>query len=72
MSAAALRWNAILNVKKVGLGLVSVVDMYLFLDKGRTGGDSYISKRYSKTNNTYLKPDDPKKRIKIHCIFRRE
>ena len=40
---------------KVELELISNADMYLFFD-----GVSYISKRYSKANNKYLKSYDQK------------
>ena len=51
MGAPALSWDAILNMKKVDLELISDADMYLFLGKDTRGGVSYISKRHSKANN---------------------
>ena len=35
--------------------------MYLFVEKGLRGGISYIAKRYSKSNNKYIKNYSPKK-----------
>ena len=35
--------------------------MYLFVEKGLRGGISYIVKRYSKSNNKYMKNYSPKK-----------
>ena len=55
MSALALSWDAMLSVTKINLELISDADMYLFFEKGMKGGVSYISKRYSKANNNYLK-----------------
>ena len=42
--------------------------MYLFFEKGMRVGVSYISKRYSKANNKYLKSFDPKQESK-HIIY---
>ena len=56
----ALSWDAMLNITKVELELIPDPDM--------TGGVSYISKRYSKANNKYLKSYDPKQESK-HIIY---
>ena len=61
--APALSWDAIFNMTKVELDLISDVDMHLFFEQGRRGGVSYISKRYNKANK-YLTPCDPKKPTK--------
>ena len=45
LSAAALSWDAMVNMKKIKLELISGLDMYIFLEKGMTGGVSYISNR---------------------------
>ena len=47
------------NVTKVEIKLILDPDMYVFFEKGTRGGISYISKRYSKANNEYLKSYDP-------------
>ena len=38
---------------------IADVDMYLFIEKGLTGGISYIAKRYTEANNKYMKNYDP-------------
>ena len=50
-----LSWDALLKMIKIKLELISDPDMYIFLEKGTRGGISYISNRYSKANNKYLK-----------------
>ena len=49
----------------VRLKKIADIDMYLFIEKGLKGGISYISKRYSKANNKYMKNYDPKKPSKF-------
>ena len=49
-----------LNMTKTELELIPDSDMYLFFEKDMRGGVSYISKRYSKAKNKYLKSCDPK------------
>ena len=64
LSASALSWDAMLNMRKVQLELISDADIYFFFEKGVRGGVSYISKRYSKGNNKYLKSYDLKQESK--------
>ena len=40
---------------KIQLEIIPDPNMYIFFEKGATGGISYISNRYSKASNTYLK-----------------
>ena len=49
-----------LKMTKIKLELIPVPDMYIFFEKGTRSGISYISNRYSKNNNKYLKSYDPK------------
>ena len=42
--------------------------MYIFFEKGMTGAVSYVSNRYSKPSNKYLKSYDPKQESK-HVIY---
>ena len=53
-----------LKMKKLKLELLTDPDMYIFFEKGTGSGMSYISNRYSKANNKYLKSDDPKQELK--------
>ena len=53
---------------KFELELIPDPDMYFFFEKGTVGGIFYISNRYSKANNKYLKSDDPKQESK-HIIY---
>ena len=68
LSAPALSWDAMLDMTKMKPEFISDPDMYKLFKKGTEGGVSYISNRYSKTNNTYLKYYDPKQESK-HIIY---
>ena len=68
LSTPALSWDAILNMTKIKLELTSGRDMYIFFAKGMRGGVPYLSNRYSKANNKYLKSYDPKQESK-HIIY---
>ena len=68
LSTPALSWDGMLNMTKAKLELISDPDMYIFFEKGMRGGVSYISNRYSKANNKYLKSDDPKQETR-HIIY---
>ena len=70
-SATALVWDALLNMTKVELELISDAGMYLFFENGMRGGVPYIFKRYNKVSNKYLKSSDPKQESK-HIILRRK
>ena len=55
MRAPSLSWDAMLKMTKIKLELP---DMYIFFEKVTRGGISYISNRYSKAHNKYLKSYD--------------
>ena len=57
-----------LNMTTLKLELVPDLDMYIFFEKCKRGGVSYISNRYSKASNKYLKSYDPKQESK-HIIY---
>ena len=56
------------KMTKIKLELITNPDMYIFFEKGRRGGISYIFNRYSKAKNKYLKFYDPKQESK-HIIY---
>ena len=43
-----------IDMTKIKHGIISDPE-YIFFEKGKRGGVSYISNRYSKANNQYLK-----------------
>ena len=65
-------WDAMLNIRKINLELISDSGMFISFEKDARGGISYISKRYSKANNKYLKSFDPKQKSKTYYVLRRE
>ena len=60
-----LSWDAMLKMTGIKLDLILDIDMHLFIGKGMRGGISYISKRYSKVNNKYMKCYDSSEEIKF-------
>ena len=60
-SSPGLSWDAMLKMTGVKLEKISDIDKYLFIEKGSSGGISYIAKRYAKANNKYMNDYDPKK-----------
>ena len=53
--ALGLSWDAMLKITETKLEHISDHDMYIFFEKGTRGRISYISNRYSKAKNKYLK-----------------
>ena len=54
-----------LKMTKIKLEPIPDPDMYIFFQKGTRGEISYISNRYTRANNEYLKSYDPKQESKI-------
>ena len=64
----SLNWDAMLKMTKIDLHLITDPGMYIFFEKGTRDRIPYISNRYSKANNKYLKSYDPKRESK-HIIY---
>ena len=62
-----LSWDAMLKMTKIELELIPDPAMYTFFEKGTRGIIYYISNRYSKASNIYLKSYDQKQELK-HII----
>ena len=54
-NAPALSWDAMLDMTQNELEFIVDPDVYIFLEKDTRGRAFYLSTRYSKTNNKYLK-----------------
>ena len=63
-SSSGLSWNAMLKMTRIELDLISDIDMHLFIQKGMTGGISYIARRHSKAMNKYMECYDSSKESK--------
>ena len=70
-TSPGLSWDAMLKMTNIKLELMTNVDMFQFIEKGMRGGVSYITNRYGKANNKYMKnynEKEPSKSIKhIDC-----
>ena len=64
-SSPGLSWDAMLKMTKIELELISNFDESLFIEKGIRGGISYVTKRYSKANNKYMKDYDSSEESKF-------
>ena len=64
-SSPGLGWDAMLKMTGVRFEKIVDIDMYLFIEKRLRGGISYITKRFAKGNNKYIKDYDPKKSSKF-------
>ena len=55
---------------KIEFKLIPDPDVFTFFEESTSGGISYISNRYSKVNNKYLKSHDLKQKIKVYYTLR--
>ena len=69
LSTPDLSWSAMLKITKIILELISDPEIYIFLKKGTKSRISYISNRYSKAKNKYLKFHITKQELKrVLCL----
>ena len=60
-TSPVLSWDAMLKMTDIKLELMVDIDMFQFIEKDLRGGISYISHRYGKANNKYMKNYDKNK-----------
>ena len=55
---SGLSWDTMLKMTNTKLELMTDIYIFQFIQKGMRGGISYISNRYGKANNKYMKEYD--------------
>ena len=60
-TSPGLSWDALLKKTGVELELLTDIDQHLFIEKGKRGGVSMVSKRYAEANNPLIEGYDSSK-----------
>ena len=68
LSAPDSSKDAIVKITKMDLELIPDLDMFILFEKGTRGGVFYVSNRYSKASNQYLKLYYPNEELN-HIIY---
>ena len=64
-----LSLDAMLKMTGIKLKLMSDVDQFQFIEKGMSGGISYIANRYGGANTKYMSNHNPEEASSISCIW---
>ena len=64
-----IAWDACLKLSNQELELITDPDMYLFVERAKRGGMSFIGHRYAKANNKYMKSFNPEKESSYLMYF---
>ena len=64
-NSPGLGWDAMLKLGGIELKIILNIDIYRFIEKEIRGGISYFAKRYSRTNNKYMRSYDINKPSKF-------
>ena len=59
-TSPGVSWDAMLKMTNIKLELMTDIDMFLFIEEGMHGGESYIPNQYGNANNKYMKEYDEK------------
>ena len=68
-TSPGLSWDALLKMNGIKVELMTVVNMFKFIEKWMRGGISYLANRCGETNNKYMKEYNSEKSSKyIHYL----
>ena len=64
-SSPGLSWDVMVKTPEIKLEPISDMKIHVFIEEGKRGGISYISKRYTKANNKNMKVFNSSKESKL-------